>query len=195
MWDERYAAAGQLWGAEPNRFVVEAVEDLPRGSLLDLGCGQGRNAVWLATQGFDVTGLDLSPVAVEQAQALAEQVGVNVEFAAADITRWSPGERRWDYVLLSYIQVPPADRERLHAIAVEALAPGGTIVVVAHHLDNLESGVAGPQYPEVLFTEEMLERDFADLEIARCDAVLRPAEKDGVSGEAIDVLMVAGKPA
>lgn len=193
-WDERYSASGQLWGAEPNRFIAAVFANLPPGTLLDLGCGQGRNAVWLATEGFAVTGLDLSPIAIEQAKALAAEVGVDVAFDVADVATWMPEERSWDYVVLSYFQVLPADRERIHATATGALAPGGTVVVVGHHLENLESGIGGPQYPEVLLTEEMLREDFAVLEIERCETVLRSAEKDGLSGDAIDVLMVAHKP-
>jgi SAM-dependent methyltransferase len=194
VWDERYSEAGQLWGLEPNRFLVEVAEDLPRGSVLDLGCGQGRNSVWLATREFEVTGLDLSPVAVEQGARLAEDVGVDVEFAAADITTWQPEGRTWDAVLLSYIHLPEAGRMRVHATAVESLAPGGRLIVIAHHLDNLEHGIGGPPYPELLLTEDLLREDFADLEIDRCESVLRPVDKDGVTGTAIDVLMVAHKP-
>jgi 2-polyprenyl-3-methyl-5-hydroxy-6-metoxy-1,4-benzoquinol methylase len=193
-WDERYAAAGQLWGLEPNQFLVEVAKDLPRGSVLDLGCGQGRNAVWLATRGFDVTGLDLSPVAVEQAARFAASVGVDVEFAAADITAWHPDGRTWDIVLLSYIHLPEPDRMRVHTTTVEALAPGGRVVVIAHHLDNLENGIGGPPYPELLPTEDTLRSDFAGFEFERCESVLRPVEKEDVTGTAIDVLMVAQKP-
>jgi len=194
VWDERYSEAGQLWGLEPNRFLVEVAEDLPRGSVLDLGCGQGRNSVWLASRGFEVTGLDLSPVAVEQGARFAEDVGVDVEFASADITTWRPEGRTWDVVLLSYIHLPEAGRMKVHATAVESLAPGGRVIVIAHHLDNLEHGVGGPPYPELLLTEDLLREDFADLEIDRCESVLRPVDKDGVTGTAIDVLMVARKP-
>ena len=193
VWDERYSEAGQLWGLEPNRFLVEVAEDLPRGSVLDLGCGQGRNSVWLATRGFEVTGLDLSPVAVEQAARFAEDVGVDVEFSAADITTWQPEGRTWDVVLLSYIHLPEAGRKKIHATAVESLAPGGRVIVIAHHLDNLERGIGGPPYPDLLLTEDLLREDFADLEIDRCESVLRPVDKDGVTGTAIDVLMVAHK--
>ena len=193
VWDERYSEAGQLWGLEPNRFLVEVAEDLPRGSVLDLGCGQGRNSVWLASRGFEVTGLDLSPVAVEQGARFAKDVGVDVEFAAADITTWRPEGRTWDVVLLSYIHLPEAGRMKVHATAVESLAPGGRVIVIAHHLDNLEHGVGGPPYPELLLTEDLLREDFADLEIDRCEPVLRPVDKDGVTGTAIDVLMVAHK--
>jgi SAM-dependent methyltransferase len=194
VWDERYAAAGQLWGLEPNQFLVGVADDLPPGTVLDLGCGLGRNAVWLATRGFAVTGLDLSPVAVEQAEQFAASVGVDVEFAAADITTWRPDGRTWDVVLLSYIHLPEAGRVQVHATAVEALAPGGRVVVIAHHLDNLEHGVGGPPYPEILLTEDLLRDDFAGLEIERCERVLRPVEKEDITGTAIDILMVARNP-
>jgi 2-polyprenyl-3-methyl-5-hydroxy-6-metoxy-1,4-benzoquinol methylase len=194
VWDERYSEACQLWGLEPNRFLVEVAEDLPRGRVLDLGCGQGRNSVWLATRGFEVTGLDLSPVAVEQGARFAEDVGVDVEFAAADITTWRPEGRTWDVVLLSYIHLPETGRVKVHATAVESLAPGGRVIVIAHHLDNLEHGIGGPPYPELLLTEDLLRGDFADLEIDRCESVLRPVDKEGVTGTAIDVLMLAHKP-
>ena len=81
-----------------------------------------------------------------------------------------------------------------HATAVESLAPGGRVIVIAHHLDNLEQGIGGPPYPELLLTEDLLREDFADLEIDRCESVLRPVDKDGATGTAIDVLMVAHKP-
>lgn len=192
-WDERYASEGLVWGREPNRFVVEAVTDLPPGTALDLGCGQGRNALWLASRGHRVTGIDLSPVAIGQAKALAAEAGLDLELEAADLTTWEPGGRRWDLVLLAYLQLPPEDRRKVHAAAVEALAPGGTLVLVAHHAANLTEGVGGPPYPEVLYDEDTIREDFADLEIERCERVLRDVE--GADRPAIDLLCIARKPA
>lgn len=194
FWDERYATEGMLWGAEPNAVVAEIAADLPAGTVLDLACGQGRNAVWLAQQGHEVTGIDLSPVAVEQARRLAEDVGVVVDLTTGDVTEWDPAGRTWDLVLLSYLQIPFADRTVAHAKAVAAVAPGGTLLLIAHHRDNLDDGVGGPQAPEVLYTEEQLAADFADLEILRNETVTRPVERDDLQGTAIDVLVLATRP-
>jgi SAM-dependent methyltransferase len=183
-----------LWGVEPNAVVAEIAADLPAGTVLDLACGQGRNAVWLAQQGHEVTGLDLSPVAIEQACRLAEDVGVDVDLTTGDVTEWDPGGRIWDLVLLSYLQIPTVDREVAHAKAVAAVAPGGTLLLIAHHLDNLDGGIGGPQTPDVLYTEDQLAADFADLEILRNETVTRRVDRDDLQGTAIDVLVLATRP-
>jgi SAM-dependent methyltransferase len=193
-WDERYSERGYLWGVDPNTFLVEVVSGSPPGTALDLGCGQGRNAVWLALEGHDVTALDLSPVAIQQAERLALEAGVEVDFAAADLTQWDPTGRTWDLVVLSYLQLPEEQRRGVHATAIDALAPGGRLVVIAHHLENLEHGVGGPPRPDVLFTEDQLRADFASLDIHVCEKVIRHVETEEISGDAIDVLLVAGKP-
>lgn len=194
FWDERYTSEGMLWGAEPNTVVAEIAATLPVGTVLDLACGQGRNAVWLAQQGHQVTGIDLSPVAIEQARQLAAEAGVTVDLATGDLTEWDPANRTWDLVLLSYLQVPPADRAVAHAKAVAAVAPGGTLLLVAHHRDNLEHGVGGPQAPEVLYTEAELAEDFADLEILRNETIDRRVEREDLVGTAIDVVLLAIRP-
>ena len=194
FWDTRYATEGFVFGLEPNRFVAEYLADLPPRRVLDLGSGQGRNSIWLARHGHDVTAVDLSPVARGQAVALAAELGVTAEFVAADATTWEPTEAGFDMVLLAYLQLIPEQRRMVHASAVKALAPGGVVFLVAHHLDNLELGIGGPQIPLVLFTEEQLTEDFAELDIERLEKVRRPAERDGVEGEAIDVLMIARRP-
>ena len=124
---------------------------------------------------------------MEQANAIAEEHGLDARFESTDLASWDPGGAEWDLVLLSYLQLPEDDRRAVHAAAIRALAPGGRLVVIAHHLDNLEHGVAGPPYPQVLFTEEMLAEDFAGLEIERNERVLRPTPE----GDAIDVVLVA----
>jgi SAM-dependent methyltransferase len=189
-WDARYADQDDVWGSDANRFLVQIAADLPPGRALDLGSGQGRNAFWLAGRGHMVTGLELSPVAVEQATAIAEEHGLDASFEAVDLTTWNPDGEEWDLVLLAYLQLPTETRRPIHAVATAAVAPGGRLIVIAHHRDNLDHGVGGPPYPEVLFTEDDLAEDFAALDIERNERVLRPTDH----GDAIDVVLLASRP-
>jgi len=189
-WDARYADQDDVWGSDANRFLVEIAADLPAGRALDLGSGQGRNAFWLAGRGHVVTGLELSPVAVDQATAVAEEHGLDATFEAVDLTTWNPDGEEWDLVVLAYLQLPAETRRPIHAVAATAVAPRGRLIVIAHHRDNLDHGIGGPPYPEVLFTEDELAEDFAALDIERNERVLRPTD----DGDAIDVVLVASRP-
>lgn len=195
-WDERYATRGMVWGTEPNRFLAEYATGLAPRRVLDLGCGQGRNAVWLATQGHRVTGIDLSPVAIEQARRMAADHTVEVLLKVANVVDdWTPPSGTFDLVVLSYLQLPPHDRRVAHAKATEAVAPGGTVWLIAHHSDNITDGVGGPPYPEVLFDESALAGDFSDLDLLSNEKVYRDVEgEDGVVRVAHDILLVATKP-
>lgn len=193
-WNERYGR-GCLFGVEPNVVLVEHCSKVAPGRALDLGCGQGRNAVWLALQGHQVTAVDQSDVAIGQARELAARAGVEIETVTEDVAGWDVPDGEFDLVVLAYVQLPSDQRTAVHATARRGLAHGGTLFLVAHHRDNLEHGVGGPPTPEVLFDEEELAADFAGLQILRNEKVLRPAERDGVSGNAIDVLFVARRPA
>jgi SAM-dependent methyltransferase len=194
VWNERYSARRDPYGTAPNEFVAAELGDLSPRRVLDLGCGQGRNSVWLAARGHTVTGLDFSDVAIARAEELAELAGVGVDFRAIDIVReWLP-EPEFDLVVLSYFQLPPSTRRMAHAKAVRAVKPGGRLFLVAHHADNLEHGVAGPPMAEVLYDESQLAADFGELEILRNEKVLRPVElPDGIR-HAHDILLEAVKP-
>jgi SAM-dependent methyltransferase len=194
MWDDRYRTRGYEWGIEPNQFVEAHLAGLSPRRVLDLGSGQGRNAVWLAGQGHTVTAVDLSAVAAEQGRLLAEQAGVNVDFVTADATTWLPSAGTFDLVVLCYLQLPGEARRTAHRTAVTALASGGMVFLIAHHLDNLERGYGGPQSADALFTEEQLAGDFASLDIERHEQVSRPVVVDGEQHSAIDVLLIARKP-
>ena len=186
MWDARYEEKGALWGVEPNRFLAEIVDGLEPGTALDLGCGQGRNSLWLASRGFTVTGLDLSPVAIAQARAIAAEHDVDATFESADLTSWDPDGRVWDLVVLTYLHLSGERRPVVHGAAKRAVAPGGLLVVIAHHRDNFENGVGGPPVPDLLFTEQQLADDFADFEILRNEKAIRETDH----GEAIDLVFV-----
>lgn len=189
-WNERYADEPSTFG-EANQFVVEHLSDLEPQRVLDAACGQGRNAVWLAERGHDVTGVDLSDVAIGQAGRLAEHRGVEVELVAADLTEWEPERGQFDLVLLSYLQLPPAIRTVIHRRVGAFLLPGGRVFAIAHHSDNLDHGIGGPDRPEVLYREEDLAGDFASFDIERNEAVHRAVDKPDQKGTAIDLLFIA----
>jgi SAM-dependent methyltransferase len=190
-WDERYGGDGLLWRADPNRFLVAEVAELPPGRALDVACGEGRNAVWLAGQGWTVTGVDFSRVALDKARRLADSHGVTVEWVNADVGDWEPPAGRYDLVVVFYLHLPAERRRAVHARAASALAPGGTMLVVGHDLANLDGGHGGPQDPAVLFTHEDVASDLAGLDIVRAERVRRAVTTDGGEVEAIDALVRA----
>lgn len=195
-WDTRYAnTPGLVWSAEPNRFVVESVTGLTPGSALDLAAGEGRNAVWLAEQGWRVTAVDFSPVAVERGRELAAARGVPVEWRVADVTAYRPVPGSYDLVLLSYLHLPAVELVRVLAAARSALRPGGTIVVVGHDRANLDGGTGGPQDPAILLTPEAVVDGLAGLRIQRAETARRPVPTDdGGSVDALDTVVVAARP-
>ncbi|SBT39287.1 class I SAM-dependent methyltransferase [Micromonospora auratinigra] len=196
-WDTRYAnTSGLVWSAEPNRFVVESVAGLTPGAALDLAAGEGRNAVWLAEQGWRVTAVDFSAVAVERGRELAAGRGVTVEWRVADVTAYRPVPGSYALVLLSYLHLPGADLARVLDSARRALRPGGTLVVVGHDLANLTGGTGGPQDPAVLLTPETVVDGLAGLRIRRAETARRPvATDDGGTVDALDTVVVATRPA
>ena len=195
-WNERYSTRGMVWGTDANQFVAAFATGLSPRRVLDLGCGQGRNSVWLARQGHTVTGLDQSEVAIGQARRLAVDNGVQVEFEVVNIVEdWNPTPEAFDLAVLSYLQLPSEARKVAHAKVAGALTPGGTIFLIAHHADNLEHGVGGPPYPEVLFDEADLASDFAAFHLPTNEKIYREVEgSDGVIRLAHDIRLEAVKP-
>ncbi|ODR11736.1 hypothetical protein BHQ15_00615 [Mycolicibacillus koreensis] len=131
-WDERYAAAEQLFSGEPNATLVRDVESLPAGRALDVGCGEGADAVWLATQGWTVTGLDVSAVALQRAGRCAEAAGVDVSWVRSGLAEAQLPSGGFDLVSAHYPALPSsAERRAEHALAA-AVAPGGMLLAVFH---------------------------------------------------------------
>jgi SAM-dependent methyltransferase len=194
-WDSRYAGRELLWTATPNRFLVAEVADLPAGRALDLATGEGRNAVWLAEQGWRVTGVDFSHVGLEKAEKLAHTRGVGVEWVEADLVAYRPERGAFDLVIAFYLQVPQTDRQPILRAAAEAVAGGGTLLLVAHDRSNLEHGYGGPPDPAVLYTPEDVVRDLegSGLEIERAEVVGRPVETPDGERHALDALVRASR--
>jgi len=188
-WDTRYEASELIWSAEPNMFLPPLVAGLEVGAALDLACGEGRNTIWLAGGGWAATGVDFSSVGIEKAKKIAGDTVV--DWVVADVTTFVP-HRKFDLVLIVYVHLDANAMENLFARAVEALAPGGTLIGLGHALRNLADGVGGPPYPDILWTEARIAPLVESLDIVDLKEVLRPV--DGSHVNAIDILLQATKP-
>ena len=177
-WDDRYRSAQLLWGPGPNRRFAEVVGDLPPGRALDLACGEGRNAIWLAAQGWRVTAVDFSPVALERAARLAADRGVTVDLLHHDVRTWDPPAGAFDLVALLYVHLPSDDLRRLHTRAAAAVAPGGTLVVIGHDRRNIAEGHGGPQDPDSLLDPDTVAGQVVSLRVVTAETVTRRVETD-----------------
>jgi SAM-dependent methyltransferase len=191
-WDRRYAEVENLWAVKPNRFLVAETEALEPGRALDLACGEGQNAIWLASLGWNVTGVDFSEVAIAKAQARAERDGVDVEFISADLRTYEPARDAFDLVLVLYLHIQPDERRAVLGKAAAALTSGGTFVLVGHDLTNMTEGVGGPSDPDIHVTPDEIASELPGLEIEKAVRVLRDVR--GEERDAIDALVRARKP-
>ncbi len=152
IWDERYLAADRLWSGRPNPQLVTEAAGMPPGEALDVGCGEGADAIWLAGRGWRVTGVDVSGVALERAARHAAD-GDGVTWLRVDLTAWTPPARHFDLVNVQFLQAPQPERgDTLIAVAA-AVRPGGVLLVVGHSPRDLELGLRRPR-PELLFTAD-----------------------------------------
>jgi SAM-dependent methyltransferase len=191
-WDERYREQELVWAAQPNRFLVGAVEGLTPGKALDLAAGEGRNAVWLAQQGWDVDAVDWSDVALDKGRELARQAGVAVWFTREDLRSWWPPTDTYDLVVIAYLQVPDIERHGVWRGAAGAVASGGRLVVIGHDWDNLTKGYGGPQQEEVLYSASEAAAVIAEsLDVVSAEQVIRQVETDEGKRDAIDNVVVA----
>ena len=195
-WDERYAAAELVWSQEPNEFVVEYLSDLPTGKMLDLGGGEGRNALWFASRGWHVENSDFSAVAVGKFLQRAEHEGLSKLCTGTAVDATNPEScvtKPVDLAVMAYLQIPAADLAAAIATAAQSLRSGGTLFGVWHARENLEHGFGGPPSPELNPTQDELR--------SACDALgltvhtLTLRERFFVSGgqerKAIDVILHA----
>lgn len=191
-WDERYAQQESVWGGSANVFVVRALEARVPGRALDLACGEGRNALWLAELGWRVTAVDFSAVALAKGRAQADAAGVSVDWVEADVTEFQPEAGAFDAVVIAYLQLPVTVVKPVIARAAAAVAPRGVLIVVSHDAANLAEGVGGPQDPSVLHTVPQLVDAVAPLTVVQAERVERRVP--GADRPALDALVVATRP-
>ncbi len=193
-WNRRYEGEELVWSVEPNRFLVEEAAGLTPGRALDLATGEGRNAIWLAEQGWLVEAVDFSNVGLEKARRLAGAREVEVRWVLADLLEYAPPERAFDLVLLFYLQLPWEQMRRVIRSAARAVAPGGTFLLVGHDRTNLERGWGGPKSPAVLYTPQEVAGELTGLELREASRRRRPVETDEGPAVAIDCLVRAEAP-
>ncbi len=193
-WDERYSAGEYLWSDVANEFVESQLGDESPGRALDLGAGEGRNAVWLARRGWAVTAVDFSAVGIEKGRRLAADFGVSVDFEVADVLGWELGSRQgFDLVVLSYLQLPREQRLMALELAAASTVGGGVVFVIAHDRCNVANGYGGPPSAEVCYspgeTASVLRE--AGLDIERSEVVDRVVSTPDGDRTALDTLVVA----
>lgn len=196
-WDDRYAADELVWSAEPNRWVVETFAGKrASGAAYDIACGEGRNALWLADRGWDVTAVDFSERGLATARRLhaahprADQL--RISWVHGDVREHPPAAGSCTAVVVAYLHLPADQRRKVVRAAADGLRAGGTLLVVGHDTGNLTGGFGGPQDPAVLFTATDVLADLQGmpgLEVRRAERVRRPVATEDGGRIALDALV------
>lgn len=193
QWDKRYSTSELIWTGHANQFVEAHLATLSPGTAIDVGAGEGRNAVWLAARGWTVTAVDFSQVGLDKAAALAAEHGVQIDLVCADATTWAP-PAAVDLVMLSYLQLDEPERLAVLRHGSTWLNPGGTLFVIAHDRSNVDDGYGGPPSAEVCYTVAETAEAIAPLEVTTAEIVERHVETVEGTKTALDTLVIARRP-
>jgi SAM-dependent methyltransferase len=201
FWDERYRSAQRIWSGEPNPQLVTEVAGRPPGRALDVGCGEGADAIWLAREGWTVVAADISGVALtraaQHARDTAAAVAARIEWRQVDLLASPPGPGSFDLVSAQFMQLPPEPRTRLFTALIASVRHGGTLLVAGHHPSDLATGVARPPMPEVFYSPDEIAALLDDswtVEVS--EARPRPARTpDGAEVTVHDSVLVATRRA
>lgn len=196
FWDSRYAEPGHAYGTVPNAFLVSQKDFLkPGAKVLAVADGEGRNGVWLAEQGLKVLSVDASAVGLRKARALAAERGVTLDTEQVDLTTWNWPRGAFDAVVAIFIHFPPDSRTRMHRAMLEALTPGGVLILEAFTPEQLNYNSGGPPVREMLYTADMLREDLSGGELLMIEETLTDlAEGQYHRGRAAVVRLVARRP-
>lgn len=166
FWNQRFSQPSYTYGIEPNAFLAAQKNYLKPGmKALAVADGEGRNGVWLAQQGLEVLSVDASEVGLRKARELAAQRDVSIRTTLTDLTTWTWPEAEFDIVAAIFIHFPPEHRARMHEKMLRALKPGGVLIMEVFTPEQLRYKTGGPPVREMLYTAEMLRRDFGEADI------------------------------
>ena len=197
FWDERYSSADRIWSGRPNPHLVDTVTGLAPATALDVGSGEGADAVWLAGQGWTVTGVDVSVVALERAARHAAEAGPEIAdritWQQVDAMTWDPAPLRYDLVSAQFIHLPPAELTALHRRLAAAVLPGGTLLIVGHHPSELETTPGRAHLAHLMFTADQIAAtlDADDWSISATAPVREGLDHEGRPITFRDAVMVA----
>lgn len=174
FWDERYRSADRLWSGQPNAQLVAQTTDLPAGEALDAGCGEGADAIWLASRGWTVTAVDVSQVALDRAARHAAardgQIQARIAWQREDLLSWAPGPEQFDLVTAHFMHLPEADLRAMHLRLAAGVRPGGTLLIVGHHPDDVHANVRregpGHMFPSATEVGAVLDADSWEIRVA-----------------------------
>ena len=179
MWDVRYSDAEYVYGTAPNEFLVSVADQIPRGKVLSLAEGEGRNAVYLAELGCKVLGVDASAVGLGKAQRLAEERGVTIETRVADLADFHIEPDSWDAIVSIFCHLPSGIRSSVHHKVVAGLRTGGVFVLEAYTPTQLKLKTGGPPTADMLMTLNLLRTELAGLRFVHA----RELERDVIEGK------------
>jgi SAM-dependent methyltransferase len=178
FWNTRYADADYLYGMEPNAFLAEH-SGLLEGPVLSLSEGEGRNAVFLASRGLDVLGVDISPVGLNKARKLATSRGVTIQTVVADLAVYEPAANNYGAVISIFAHLPSAIRQRLYPLIVRSLRPGGLLILESYSENQLRRNTGGPKDLDLLMTTNKIRAEFPTLQ----PLLLREIDREVVEGQ------------
>ena len=195
QWEQRFGAEEYLYGTEPNGFLREQVGQLPAGPVMCLAEGEGRNAVFLAEQGRTVSSIDLTEAGVAKTLRLASDRDVQVDARTGDLAEVDLGRGQWSGIVSIFAHMPPAVRRDLHRRVVDALAPGGVLLLEAYTPAQVGRGTGGPPTTELTMSLAELRTELSGLEFVVAEELVRDVvEGAGHTGPGAVVQLVARKP-
>lgn len=195
MWDERYQADHFVYGTAPNDFLRSQVANLPPGRVLCLAEGEGRNAVYLAEQGFEVTAVDQSSVGLAKAERLAAEHGVAITTLVADLGDFHIEPHAWDGIVSIFAHMPPSARRHIHREVVSGLRPGGVLLLEAYRPAQLEYKTGGPPVAALMMDLDGLRDELAGLEFEFAAETERDIQEGSLHhGEGAVVQVLARAP-
>jgi SAM-dependent methyltransferase len=192
MWDKRYSSESYVYGKRPNDFLLENAATLKVGRTLCLGEGEGRNAVFLAKIGHQVTAVDNSRIGLEKAIKLADESDVGIKIIHSDLAEYRIKAGYWDNIVSIFCHLPESLRKQVHKQAVKGLRQGGKVILEAYTPEQLQYGTGGPKAKEMMMNLTSLKSELSGLDFLHAEEIIRDVNEGSLhNGEASVVQLIA----